>query len=74
MWKFISNEPNLNESLSELIEIFDDKIQKKKSNISKKSPKHTFQRKRQKFSVDYRGKSFDAFRLMIVDPPQKLDG
>ena len=41
--------------------------------MNKKSPKHTLQRKRQKISVDYRNKSFDDFRLMIVDPTPELD-
>ena len=27
----------------------------------------------QNMSVDYRDKSFDDFRLMLVEPPQKLD-
>ena len=34
---------------------------------------HTLQKNRQKFSVDYRDKSFANFRLIIVDPPPKLD-
>ena len=73
MWEFISNETSENESHSEATEICDDKIQKKKSNINKKSPKHTLQRKRQKITIDYRNKSVDDFRLMIVDPSQKMD-
>ena len=73
MWKFISNEPNENESLSEATEIFHDKLQKNKGGITKKSPKNTLQRKRQKFSADYRGKSFDDIRLMIVELPTKMD-
>ena len=56
-----------------LISVLKYKIQKKKRTITKKSPKHTLQRKRQRISVDYRDKSFDDFRLMIVDPPPKLD-
>ena len=72
MWKFISNEPNKNESRSEETEIHDDKIQNKKRSTTKYSTNHTLQRKRQKI-VDYREKSFDDFRLMIVDPLQKLD-
>ena len=45
MWKFISNEPNENESHSEATEIHSDRIQNKnRSNIQKK--KHTLQRKR----------------------------
>ena len=66
-----SNEPNDNESHSEVTEICDDKIQNKKSSINKKSINHTLQRKRQK-TVDYRNNSFEKFRLMIVDPLQKL--
>ena len=37
-----------------------------------KKTKHTLHRKRQK-TVDYRDKSFDEFRLMIVGLPPKLD-
>ena len=37
MWKFISNEPNENESQSEATEICDDKIQNKKRSITKKN-------------------------------------
>ena len=43
-----------------------------KIRTTKWSIKHTIQRKRQKI-VDYRGKSFYDFRLMIVDSTQKLD-
>ena len=39
---------------------------------TKKSPKHNLQRNRQKISFDYRNKSFDDLRLMIVDPHQNL--
>ena len=56
MWKFISNEPNENDFLSEATEICDDKIQTNNRTISKKSPKHTLQRKRQKISADYGNK------------------
>ena len=56
MWKFISNGINENESPSEATGICDDKIQKKKSTITKKSPKHNLQIKRQKISVDYKDK------------------
>ena len=73
MWKFISNETNRNESKIVATDICGDKIHNKKSNIYKKSPKHTLLIKRQNISVDYREKSFDDFRLMILDPPQKLD-
>ena len=72
MLKFISNEPNENESLCEAIYIRDDIIQKKKRNSSKISPKHTLQIKRHKISVDYRNKSFDDSKLMILDPPPNL--
>ena len=51
--KSISNVPNENEYQFDAVEICDDKIQKKKRNISKKLPKHTLQRQRQKISVDY---------------------
>ena len=74
MWKFISNKPNENEFTSEATYIWDYKIQKKKRTIRKKSPKHTLKRKSQKVSFEYRNKSFDEFRLMVVDPPSKLDG
>ena len=54
MLNFISNEPNENKSQCEVIDIFYDKIQNKKRTINNKSTKHTLQRKRLKFSVDYR--------------------
>ena len=54
-WKFISNEPNENESQSEATEIYDAKIQNKRRSITKKPTKRTLQKKRQK-TVDYRGK------------------
>ena len=72
MWKFISNEPNENESQSEATEIHDEKIQNNKRSNTKYSTKHTLQIKRQK-TVDYSDKTFDDFRLMIVDPPPKLE-
>ena len=56
MWKLISNEPNENEYPSEATEINDDKIQNKKRSITKESTKKNLQRKRQKVTVDYRGK------------------
>ena len=49
------------------------KISKKKEDYYQKLPKHPLQRKRQNISVYYMDKSFDDFRLMSVDPPQKLD-
>ena len=70
--RFISNEPNEDESQSEVTEIYNDKIQNKNRTANKYSTKHTLQRKRQK-PVDYMKNSFDDFRLMIVDPHQKLD-
>ena len=48
MWRFISNEPNEDESQSEVTEIHNDKIQNKKRTANKYSTKHTLQRKRQK--------------------------
>ena len=48
MWKFISNEPNENESQSEATYIKDYNIQNKKSSTTKKPIKHTLQRKKQK--------------------------
>ena len=69
---FFSNEPNENEYQSEATDIHDDKIQKKKRTANKYSTNNYLQRKRQK-RVDNREKSFYDFRLMIVDPPQKLD-
>ena len=47
MCNYISPEPNENESQSEATEIRDEKIQNKKRGITKKSTKHTLQRKRQ---------------------------
>ena len=66
--KFISNETNYNESQFGVTEICDENIQKKKSNIDKKSTNNNLHRKRQKVSVGYRKKSFDDFRIMLVDP------
>ena len=68
----MSNEPNGNKSQSEATEIHNDRIQNKNRGITKKSTKHTLPRMKQK-TVDYRDKSFDDFRLMIVDPLPKLD-
>ena len=48
MLKFISNEPNENESQYKVTDICDEKIQKKNRTINKKSTNHTIQRKRQK--------------------------
>ena len=72
VWRFISNEPNEDESQSEATETHNDRIQNKKRNANKYSTNHTLQRKSQK-PVDYRKNSFDDFRLMIVDPHLKLD-
>ena len=72
MWKFISNVSNRNEYNSKATEIHGENTQNKKRINTKKSTKHNLQRKRQK-TVDYREKSFDDFRLMIVDPPQTLE-
>ena len=55
MWKFISNEPNENESQIEATEIQDDKIQNKRMSIAKKSTKNTLHRKSQ-IIVYYRDK------------------
>ena len=48
IWKFISNEPNENESHSESTEIHDDKIRNKKRSTTKYSTKHIIQRMWQK--------------------------
>ena len=40
--------------------------------ITKKSTKHTLQRKRQK-QLNKGGNNLNEFRLMIVDPPPKLE-
>ena len=72
MWRFIYNEPNEDNSQSEATEIHNDKIQNKKRTANKYSTKNTLQRKRQK-PVNYRNHSFDDFRVMIVDPPPKLN-
>ena len=69
----IPKEPNENDSQCDTTEICDDKICKKKMYFSNNTPRNTLQRNRQKLSADYRGKVFDNFRLLIVDPPQKLD-
>ena len=73
MLKFISNESNENESQCGTTKICDDNIQNKKRTINKKSTKHTLQRKSQKFSVKYREKSFDEFRIIVVEPTLELD-
>ena len=72
LWKFISNEPNEDEYHSEATQINNYKIQNKKRTANKYSTKHTLQRKSQKI-VDYSKNSFDDFRVMIVDPPPKLN-
>ena len=72
LWNFSYNEITEDESRSEAIERHNDKIQNKKRTANKYSTNHNLQRKRQK-PVDYRNNSFDDFRLMIVDPPPKLD-
>ena len=46
MWKFISNEPNENESQSEATEIHYDSILNKNRNTYKNPTKYTHQRKR----------------------------
>ena len=56
MLKFISNEPNENESQFEVTEICNDNIQRKKRTINNKPIKQTIHIKRQKFSVEYRNK------------------
>ena len=50
--RFISNEPNEDESQIEATEIQNDKIQNKKRTSNKYLTNHTLQRKRQK-TVDY---------------------
>ena len=53
MLKFISNEPNENESQCEVTEICDENIQKKKRTINNKSTKHNLKRNKHKISADY---------------------
>ena len=48
MWDFISNEPNENESQSEATDIHYDNIKNKKRSTTKKSTRHTLQKKRKK--------------------------
>ena len=72
LWNFLFNELNEDESQSEATETHNDKIQNKKRTAKKYSTKHNLQRKRKK-PFGYRKDSFDDFRLMIVDPHQKLD-
>ena len=45
LWRFILNEPNEDEYNSEATEIHDDRIQNNKRSNTKKSTKHTIQRK-----------------------------
>ena len=73
MWKFVSNEPNENESKSEATEICDDKTQNKKRTITKNHPSIIFREKGRKKKIGYGEKSIDDFRLAIVDPSPKLD-
>ena len=72
LWKFISNESNEDEYQSGATEIHNNKIQNKKRTANKYPTNNTLQRKRQK-SVDYSNNSFDDFRVMIVDPPPKMN-
>ena len=72
MLRFVSNEPNEDESHVEATEIHYNKIQNKKRSATKYSTKHTLQRKRQK-KLTIGKKPFDDFRLIIVDPPPKLN-
>ena len=72
LWKFISNELNEDESHSKAREIHDDNVQNKTRTATKYSTKHTLQKRRQE-KVDYRKKTFDDFRLIIVDSPPKLN-
>ena len=72
LWEFMSNGQNENESQSEAREIHNDKIKNKKRTTTKYSTNHTLQRKRQN-KVDCRKKTFDDFRLMVVEPPPKLN-
>ena len=52
--------------------IHDGNIKNRKRSTTKKSASNTIQRNiKEKF--DYRDKPFDDFRLMIVEPPQKLN-
>ena len=71
--KFISNEPNENESPSEATDICDDNIQKKNRTITNESTKLNLQIKRQKRLVHFTDKLVHDFRLVIVDPIPKLD-
>ena len=61
-----------NASQCDATEIYDDKIFKKKRTVGNNTPKHNFQKNRQKISVNYRKISFDDFRLKIVDPPPEI--
>ena len=47
--------------------------ERRRVSLAKKSPNPTLQRKRKKISANYRNKSFDDLKIMIVDSPQKLD-
>ena len=72
LWRFSFNELNEDEYQSEATETPSYRIKNKERTANKSPTKHNIQRKGQK-SVDYRKNSFDDFRLMIVDPHQKLD-
>ena len=68
----ISNECNKNYSQCDAMDISDDKICKKKRIFGNNIPPNNIQRRKHKITVDYINKSFDDFRLMNIDPPQKL--
>ena len=51
MWKFISNEPNEDESPSEAIDICDYKIQKKNKTITKNHPSKHFRERGRRFQL-----------------------
>ena len=69
---FISNDTNEDESHSEATDIHNDKIQNKKRTANNYSTNNNLQIRRQKI-VDHRKNSIDDFRVMIVDPPSKLN-
>ena len=72
MWKFISNKPNENEYHSETTEKHDENIQKSEEGYFQKI-NQAYSSEKETKKVDYREKSFEDSRLMVLDPTPKLD-
>ena len=68
----ILNEPNKNYSQCDATDICNENSFNKKKHFSNNTPYNTIKINRQKISVKYGNKSFDDFRFLFIDPPQKL--